>query len=931
MDPEDLYFDYEIKNLTNNSQETVNEMERFTEFLTKYISNTKEFLSSLKEKLKIKKNQQSFLHGSILLANIVGIYDSFQTYLENSSTLMLNMMTEIIEPLEAFRQSQIKVYNDFLQKIGEISMKQKVYKSVLDKAKINYYKEAYYSKEDEESNDFKENIFNGEKNSEALDILLKNKMRVKLYESIYNYEIFRYNKNIDELNKDYNDAISHIKVAEKTRIYFTKSSVDKFRNFMETYIKNINDFLYIVKNYTSENICQKDEKFWINEVSRYKKNDNDRIPQEKFVSFNDYLEKNNNEKKNTEQELFKNEITEDIIELDSDIIDEKQLKAYINEIIEDLRKEEEISLDKIARLIDLFQKNKKNDSIKLFLDCIIDKKKNSMKFNNLKNLKHLANIISFITLKEDSIFKGNFELNFKIIYIAEGIYYQNKSNNNKVYLSAILGKNKYFRTKQFWRNVIELKLAKKLCDHIQRLRNLTLPEERKKGIFGKIGDAMGVTNVNAHKFSLLSKSRILPLIKYYNEIEPSKISFIDKMATQEMITILKESIQNSSNFNFPTDTCMDLVTKLAEEYKINKENIKFFVLYTNICSCTVRKRLPNDMQIYSNFTNSLKNSDINIKKIKLLVNTIPYLTYKDFYNLLLCSKTCNKMLRKKIYSYILRQENISNKVRLKIWETLLDLPKIKKKYNYEEILKNATDQNTKEVILLDVVRTKVSDNKPADKEREKLTNVLYAASQVNNGIKYCQGMNYLVKFLLDVFDEEESFYIFISLFENTEYSIIFTKDLQKLKVFFYVFKRIVSLYEPELASFLNSSGIDYNFFLPPWFITLFTGSHQHHDKENDDNSNIMIRVLDNFITYGWKSMMEFSCVILHFYETYIMNLKYEEMMQFLINDILKSDFFAEKNKELIEKSLDFYKIKKKLVKNIEAEYQQNIKLTEGIN
>ena len=494
-----------------------------------------------------------------------------------------------------------------------------------------------------------------------------------------------------------------------------------------------------------------------------------------------------------------------------------------------------------------------------------------------------------------------------------------------------MSKNKYYRTKQFWRNVIELKLANKLCDHIQRLRNLTLPEERKKGIFGKIGDAMGVTNANAHKFSLLSKSRILPLIKYYNEIEPSKISFIDKMATQETITILKEIIQNSSNFNFPTDTCMDLVTKLAEEYKINKENIKFFVLYTNICSCTVRKRLPNDKQISSNFTNSLKNSDINIKKIKLLANSIPYLTYKDFYNLLLCSKIYNKILKKKIYSYVLKQENISKKVRLNIWETLLDLPKIKKKYNYEEILKNATDQNTKEVILLDVVRTKVSDKKPADKEREKITNVLYAASQVNNGIKYCQGMNYLVKFLLDVFDEEESFYIFVSLFESTEYSIIFTKDLQKLKVFFYVFKRIISLYEPELASFLNSSGIDFNFFLPPWFITLFTGSHQHHDKENDDNSNIMIRVLDNFITYGWKSMMEFSCVILHFYESYIMNLKYEEMMQFLINDILKSDFFAQKNKELIEKSLDFYKIKKKLVKSIEAEYQQNEKLTEGIN
>ena len=928
MDKDELLFDFEIKTLTKNSQETVDETRRFTEFLIKYISTTKEFSKSLEEKLKTKDNQQSLLHESILLTNIVGIYDSFQSYLQNITNLMLIMMSEIIEPLKDFRQSQIKVYNDFLQKIGEVNMKQKIYKSVLDKAKRNYYKEAYYSKEEQESNDFKENIFNGEKNSETLDIILKNKMRVKLYESIYNYELFRYNKKIDALNKDYNNAMNQIKIAEKTRIYFTKSSIDKFRNYMGTYIKNINDFLYIVENYSSENICQKDEKFWINEVSRFKKNDNDRIPKEKFVSFNDYLDKNNNEKKNTEHELFKNEIEEDIIELDSDIIDDKQLKIYIREIMEDLRKEDEISLDKIARMIELFQKNKKNDSIKLFLDSTIDKKKNSMKYNNLKNLNHLANIISFITLKEDSIFKGNFELNFKIIYIAERIYYQNKSNNNKVYLSAILSKNKYLRTKQFWRNVIELKLANKLSDHIKRLRNLALPEERKKSFFGKKGDS---TYANAHKFSLLSKSRILPLIKYYNEIEPSKISFIDKMATQEMLTILRESIQNSSNFNFPTDTCMDLVAKLAEEYKINKENIKFFVLYTNICSCTVRKRLSYGKQISSDFTNSLKDSDKNLKKIKLLVNTIPYLTYKDYYNLLQCSKLCNKRLKKQIYSYILKQENISKKLRLEIWGTLLDLPKIKKKYNYEEILKHANDQDTKEVILLDVVRTTVNGKKPEDKEKEKLTNVLYAASQVNNGIKYCQGMNYLVKFLLEVFDEDESFYIFISFFDSTEYSMIFTKDLQTLKAFFYVFKRIISLYEPELASFLNSCGVDFNFFLPPWFITLFTGSHQHHNKENDDNSNIMIRVLDNFITYGWKSLIEFSCVILHFYETYIMNVKYDEMMHFLINDIFKSDFFAQKNKEFIEKSLDFYKIKKKLIKNIEAEYEQNMKLKDTMN
>ena len=925
MEKDNILFDFEIKNLTKNSQEIIEELKRFSNFLNIYILTTKEKIELLKEKQKIPENHPSRLHESILLTNIIGIYDAFQSYLLNIDNNLFRMQKDIIEPFNEFQNSQLKAYNDFLQKVIDINIKHKNYKNILDKAKINYYKEAYYTKEDIESNDFKENIFNGGKNSESLDILLKNKMRVKIYESIYNYEIFRYNKNIEFLNKEYNTSIEKIKESEKARINFIKISIDKYKGFWQKYIKNINDFLFIIENYVSQNICEKDEKFWISEFSRYKKNDNDRIPKEKFVSFNEYLEKNNNEEKNNENDLFNyDKFKENKI---INTMDEKEEKNYINEIIDDLRKEDEIALDKIAKLIELFE-NKKNDTKKLFLDGIIDKKKNSIKILNLKNLEHLSNVISFISLKEDSIFKGKFELNFKIIYIAERIYYQNKKTNNKVYLSAILSKNKYFRTKQFWRNVIELKLAHKLNDHIERLRNITLPEEKKKGLFNKLGEAIGMNNTNVYKFSLLSKSRILPLIKYYNEIEPTKIPFIDKMATQEMSTIIRESIQNSSNFNFPTETCLDLVAKLTTEYKISKENISFFVLYTNICSCTVRKRLPNDKKISTDIFSSLNKMNENTKKIKIFTNTIPYLTNLDFNNLLLCSKLCNKKLRKKIFSHILRQENINSKIRLNIWGILLNMQDIKKKYNYKEILKNANDEKIKEVILLDVVRTNFSYKKKFEEAKTQLTNILYAASLVNNGIKYCQGMNFLVEFLITVFDEEEAFYIFISLFENTEYSLIFTKDLQKMKIFFYVFKRIISLYEPELSIYLNSCGVDFNFFLPSWFITLFTGSHQHHNQENDDNSNIMIRVLDNFITYGWKSIMEFSCVILHLYEPYIMNLKYDEMMHFLINDMLKSEFFGPKNQELIEKSLDFYKIKKKLVKNIEAEYLQNLKIKE---
>ena len=60
-----------------------------------------------------------------------------------------------------------------------------------------------------------------------------------------------------------------------------------------------------------------------------------------------------------------------------------------------------------------------------------------------------------------------------------------------------------------------------------------------------------------------------------------------------------------------------------------------------------------------------------------------------------------------------------------------------------------------------------------------------------------------------------------------------------------------------------------------------------------------------------------------------MNLKYEEVMHFLINDILKSEFFGIKNKENIIKACSYYKIKKKLVNDIESEYKQNLILQEN--
>ena len=62
-------------------------------------------------------------------------------------------------------------------------------------------------------------------------------------------------------------------------------------------------------------------------------------------------------------------------------------------------------------------------------------------------------------------------------------------------------------------------------------------------------------------------------------------------------------------------------------------------------------------------------------------------------------------------------------------------------------------------------------------------------------LNYCQGMNYIAAFLLNITNnEEESFYLFLSLLISTEYGRLFEKDLEKLKKSFYVFERIICLF-----------------------------------------------------------------------------------------------------------------------------------------
>ena len=884
--------------------------------------STTKITNSIQPLIENQGNQKN-----LFFNNIETTYSSYNNCVGKSSIIFTKIDTELIIPLTNYKDSLIQKYNENLTKFKGILLNITHSKNVYENARMRYYQaslQSYIFKKNESPQD----IFSGLTTMAKKEKEMNSKTKAQEYisEKVYRYEMMRYNSILKEQNEEYSKLIESIKQIEETRTQYIKSILDKYKNIMIEFNKIIQNYIDEYSNLISNEICTQDIKQMKEEYNGLLVDDPDekdkkvKFTQTKFISFDKYAGDR------------KEKLT--LKDLQSDNKDEtramtpEEADSKIKGVIHDLMDDKDIEVFKIAEIIEILRSPLFENAMKRFLDCFLELLKNSSKkVCNLSNLEHLSNILSYISLSHDSIFKGKFELNFKIIFIAERIFYQNKEHNYKIYLSALVSKNKYFRSKFFWRDILELKLANKLVDHIDRLKKVTLPLEKKPSLLSKIGNHFG-KNKEIRNQSLIYNSRIKQLIKNYDQLEITKIPLVDKIAVTEISTIIRESIPSFANFNCPSEECLDMIAELAEQYKIPKDHINYYVTYYNVSINTIRKALPNE--ITNDGRRITKYIKINPEDIifKIFGYCLQYLDYKDYLNILLLNKKTYEKMNKKIYKIVLKNPNVNTKIRLSIWRNVLKVKELKKKYNYQELLK-ATEGNKKlhNEVKIDVVRTYIGDQERTDEIREKMINVLKVIASNNGESKYCQGMNYIAEFMFELMEsEEDAFYIFMGFFENTEYPLIFAKDLLKLKVFFYAFKRLISLYEPELYSYFNSNSVDIHYFMPSWFITLFLSSRQNNTAKAPPI--ILLRILDSFILSGWKSLMKVGICILHAYESDLMKLKYEELLQFLINDIVKLDFFFDKNLEKVERCLVETVIKKRLIKNIEDEFIQELNLND---
>ena len=75
--------------------------------------------------------------------------------------------------------------------------------------------------------------------------------------------------------------------------------------------------------------------------------------------------------------------------------------------------------------------------------------------------------------------------------------------------------------------------------------------------------------------------------------------------------------------------------------------------------------------------------------------------------------------------------------------------------------------------------------------------------------------------------------------------------------------------------------------------------------------------------------MRTGICLLKNYEKTLIGLKYEDLLHFLINDMVKSGFFSNKNHKEFLKIMESTKIKTELISNLENENFQEMKIKES--
>ena len=617
-------------------------------------------------------------------------------------------------------------------------------------------------------------------------------------------------------------------------------------------------------------------------------------------NINDNIINNKNPKRNSSSFDF---------EIIGNSSEDVKINNLMERIIKKLTSEEEITSTEISEFFENIKYDHSKYSL-MFLEKVKNFYKNMVIFcKNKQNFIHFSNFINSLSGKKEDIKTFN-----EIFEVCKMISYEN------VFMSSMIQKqNPFLSSKTFWLNLIYNNLIRKLSEqsaNLLKINKKTLDKEikglkfqNKKGLV-KRGDILGNFYNQIYKYKNLNKKQKASLEESCKEI---------------VLLIVAQSITNMCNFLVSEKTILDIISYFVEIFDLGIESLYYFKIKLAV---NFKK---NYLKVNENYDEIKDKYGFFMTNLELIIlNVSKFLPKDNYINIFKINKSINSKLRTNLLKYQLNKFNISIDGRLKIWEIILEIEDIKKKYNYSELknsLKNIDESKFSKsfpVIDLDLERTPLfRDN---NNHLKVASNILKTINILDCCIDYYQGINFVILFLYQLLDhdEEKTFYFMLGLEIKTKYNELFKNDLEDLVVFYKVFEKILEINIPEIYYAFLDKQIMTQFYSTSWFITLFTSEIVEFEKEKVPKFILM--AFESFLFGGWSGIFNAGLSLCNFNKNKILNYDGNELMKYMIADINNINNISEEDFEILHES--FLNYSEKMNENYIKKLRELIKFEE---
>ena len=957
--------DDEIKEYQTFFRQSELTMNKLSLFFKEFSKSGNKFIDKIQKSLddfftELQKEDNS----TTLNINFTSFYNVYTKFLSNVKTYFNAIDQKLGENLINYEKEYHLKNNNSITELTKISNKLNESKAQLEKAKNNYFDACKYMREAEIklSDCCKKAKSTGEEITKLTEKKIKARESLEEKKTLYATEVKSFNNLLNENETKYLGVIETFQKNQNDKILYFIDILNNFSIENKNSVDTKNNLITSINKYKDNINIRRDLKLFTHDFNHMNNTYKKRFINEHFLDY-ELLKKSESsaKRKSSTGEEFENEQNEkytkafQLLELGKDEFIDKESLNENDKILDSIFKklisqESKISDDEHSNLRNYIDNNNE-ESIKRFMYIFVNHFciKELVKIKNEDNFNYLNKILNDVL---DFCYKNKdvFEIIYLVLFIAIKSVFINKNENNKIlYLSTNLSKNPLLNSIDFWKELIDNRISLvaevKIRDNLEKRKNtfsnkqnlLTDTVNTINKLGGKLGGTIGKF-WGGLRGEDVSKDKEKD--KDNKEIE-TEILFnqvYSKNVCNYCAQVIDYYIRQFIVFNFDNLAAEKLIDLKANKYKMSTN---FSIYYKNLIisnqlyKTTLKKNNyilgNNDFDKYNSYYKGSRSfKKIDNPKVKCLLFSLKYLDIKEYPKILTLSKKYKTKISNTVYKNILLKyyNSLDIEKHLKIWKILIKYSDIKKKYNYAKILEDANKNEDKiksfDVIKMDVIRTSFDTDEKI--KREKIQNILKSIAFELPSLNYCQGMNSIAAFLLDICnnDEEETFYIFLCLLLDTKYTTLFQNNLEILNQLFYQFERILNNKMPGFYMYLKSNKITPGYFVSPWFITVFT--NVYIDAKDLNNRKLVMRIFDLFIFSGWKAIIKIGIALLKYNECNILNLPFEDLLNYLTCEIIKSSFFGKDNLNEINKASFLFDITNALLSNIEKEFDMKKKL-----